>query len=67
MKKLPNAVISLISVVIVVGVWETFGRGVNPIFASYPSAIFAAAEEMAKSGQNNPHMPQPLHSSGVAR
>ena len=51
MKKLPNAVISLISVVIVVGLWETFGRGVNPIFASYPSAIFAAAEEMAKSGQ----------------
>ena len=51
MKKLPNAVISLISVVIVVGLWEIFGRGVNPIFASYPSAIFASAVKMTESGE----------------
>lgn len=50
MKKLPNVVISLLSVVIVVAIWETFGREVNPIFASYPSAIFASAVEMLASG-----------------
>lgn len=50
MKKLPNAAISLISVAIAVGLWEIFGRGVNPIFASYPSAIFASAVEMLESG-----------------
>jgi len=51
MKKLPNAAISLISVVIVVGLWEIFGRGVNPIFASYPSAIFDSAVKMTESGE----------------
>lgn len=50
MKKVPSAIISLISVAIAVILWESFGRGVNPIFASYPSAIFASAVEMVKSG-----------------
>ena len=50
-RRVPNLVISLVSIVVVIAVWETFGRGVNPIFASYPSAIFAAAERMAASGQ----------------
>ena len=50
LKRVPNAVISIVSLVIVIGVWEIFGRGVNPIFASYPSAILAAAQRMVASG-----------------
>jgi len=49
-KRVPNVVISLASLVIVVAVWEVFGRGVNPIFASYPSAIYAAGMKMQASG-----------------
>jgi NitT/TauT family transport system permease protein len=50
LKRVPNLAISLVSLVIVIAVWETFGRGVNPIFASYPSAILAAAQRMIASG-----------------
>ena len=50
LKRVPNAVISIVSLVIVIGVWEIFGRGVNPIFASYPSAILAAAQRMVATG-----------------
>ncbi len=48
--RVPNAAISLISIVVATGLWEIFGRGVNPIFASYPSAILAAAAQMVESG-----------------
>lgn len=50
LKRVPNSVISMVSIVIVIALWEIFGRGVNPIFASYPSAIFAAAQRMIASG-----------------
>lgn len=50
MKRLPDAAISLISVVIGIALWEAFGREVNPIFSSYPSAIFAAAGKLVESG-----------------
>ncbi len=50
MKKLPDAAISLISVVIGIALWELFGREVNPIFSSYPSAIFAAGRKLVESG-----------------
>jgi len=49
--RVPNPVISLVSVVLVVALWEIFGRGVNPLFASYPSAIFAEAVRLAASGR----------------
>lgn len=50
MKKLPDTAISLISVVVGLALWEFFGREVNPIFASHPSAIFAAARRLVESG-----------------
>jgi NitT/TauT family transport system permease protein len=31
--------------------WEYFGRGINPIFGSYPSAIFAAFVDLARNGK----------------
>jgi NitT/TauT family transport system permease protein len=42
--------ITTLSVVCVIGAWEFFGRGVDPIFGSYPSAIAAAFWDLLKSG-----------------
>lgn len=50
MKRIPNLAISCVSLVAGIALWEIFGRGVNPIFASHPSAIFAAAVDMVRSG-----------------
>lgn len=43
--------VRIASVVTTLAVWEWFGRSVNPIFASYPSAIVAAVPEMISSGR----------------
>lgn len=50
MKRVPNLAIAVGSVVLGVLLWELFGRGVNPVFASHPSAIWVAAREMFASG-----------------
>jgi NitT/TauT family transport system permease protein len=47
----PSSVISIASLGIVIAIWEMFGREINPIFASYPSAIFKAGVEMVKDGE----------------
>jgi len=51
MKKIPSPVLALGSIALTLAIWEIFGRGVNPIFASYPSAIFDAGVQMVKTGQ----------------
>jgi ABC-type nitrate/sulfonate/bicarbonate transport system permease component len=43
--------ISLISVIGMLALWEYFGRSVDPIFASYPSAIAQASIGLARSGE----------------
>ena len=50
-KPVPRWVITLASVAIVLLLWEIFGRRVNPVFGSYPSAIAVAFWELAVSGQ----------------
>jgi NitT/TauT family transport system permease protein len=45
-----RGLISFVSVVIFLLIWEFFGRDINPIFASYPSAIFAEGISMIKEG-----------------
>ena len=50
-KPLPRWAITLASVVVVLLLWEIFGRRVNPVFGSYPSAIAVAFWELAVSGQ----------------
>jgi NitT/TauT family transport system permease protein len=45
-----RTLISLISVVTFLLLWEAAGRGINPIFASYPSAILMAGIEMVRDG-----------------
>jgi ABC-type nitrate/sulfonate/bicarbonate transport system permease component len=39
------------SVIFVITLWEVFGRQVNPLFLSYPSAIFAALLQLLKTGE----------------
>jgi NitT/TauT family transport system permease protein len=46
-----TTVIRTVSIVVVMIAWEVFGRQVNPLFMSYPSAILAAAVELTRSGE----------------
>jgi ABC-type nitrate/sulfonate/bicarbonate transport system permease component len=49
--RVPNWVITVISLVVVLGGWELSGPYIDPLFASYPSAILEAAWQMTISGQ----------------
>jgi NitT/TauT family transport system ATP-binding protein len=46
----PNAVRG-VSLALTFGLWEWYGRGVDPIFFSYPTAIAAAFPAMIRSGE----------------
>ncbi|HEY1473585.1 MAG TPA: ABC transporter permease [Pseudolabrys sp.] len=50
-RPLPRWAITLMSVIALVVLWEIFGRRVNPVFGSYPSAIAVAFWELLVSGQ----------------
>lgn len=43
--------VRLASLAVTLGVWEWYGRGVDPIFMSYPTAIIAAVPDMIQSGE----------------
>jgi ABC-type nitrate/sulfonate/bicarbonate transport system permease component len=47
----PRWAITTCSVLLFVALWEVFGRDVNPVFGSYPSAIAVAFWKILKSGQ----------------
>lgn len=49
--RLPNWAITLISLGLVLGAWQALGPWINPLFASYPSAIARAFWKMMASGQ----------------
>src|SRR5476651_369940 len=48
---IPRWVITCMSVSCLLILWEIFGRRVNPVFGSYPSAIALAFWELARSGE----------------
>jgi NitT/TauT family transport system permease protein len=50
-KPLPRWVVTLASIVVALLLWEIFGRRVNPVFGSYPSAIAVAFWDLAATGQ----------------
>lgn len=48
---MPNWMITTISVIIALAIWEYFGRSANPLLGTYPSAILVAAKEMIADGR----------------
>lgn len=51
LSSVPSWVITVGTVVLAVLLWQYFGRNVNPIFGSYPTAIAVAGWEMLISGE----------------
>ena len=47
----PRWSVTLAALVIFLLLWEYFGRDINPIFGSYPSAIFAAFVDLVRNGK----------------
>ncbi len=47
----PRWVVTTVSIIVMLLLWEYFGRDVNPIFGSYPSAIFAAFLDLVRNGK----------------
>ena len=50
-REFPKWAITCLSVAFVILAWEVFGRDINPVFGSYPSAIAVAFWELVRSGQ----------------
>jgi len=50
-RRLPRWAITTMSVAVFLAAWEIFGRDINPIFGSYPSAIAQAFIDLAASGK----------------
>ncbi len=49
--RLANGYITALSLIVVGTVWELAGPGMNPLFGSYPSAIWKAGVRMAETGE----------------
>lgn len=50
-RELPGWMITTISLVVIIAVWQIFGQDINPIFGSYPSAIAVAFWGLLVSGE----------------
>ena len=50
-RAVPRWVITLVALCVFLVFWEFFGRRINPIFGSYPTAIFAAFVELIRNGK----------------
>src|SRR5277367_4450196 len=50
-RRVPRWVVTSVSIVVLLAVWEYFGRDINPIFGSYPSAIFTAFLDLVRNGK----------------
>jgi len=55
-----NIVIRIVSLVVVLGGWEYFGRQVNPVLFTYPTAVGRAAIKMIASGELWQYLSQSL-------
>ncbi|MBI1777349.1 MAG: ABC transporter permease [Proteobacteria bacterium] len=50
-RPIPSWVVTLSSLAVFLGAWELFGRDINPVFGSYPSAIAIAFGELVANGK----------------
>src|SRR5947207_5962183 len=50
-RQVPSWLITLGSLAVLLGLWEIFGRDINPVFGSYPSAIAVAFWDLARTGK----------------
>jgi NitT/TauT family transport system permease protein len=50
-RPMPGWLITVASVTALLLLWEYFGRAINPVFGSYPSAIALAFVDLARSGK----------------
>jgi len=50
-RPMPRWAITTLSLLCALALWEFFGRNINPIFGSYPSAIAVAFWDLVRSGQ----------------
>jgi len=50
-RPLPSWIITVGSLVVLLGAWEILGRDINPVFGSYPSAIAEAFWQLARTGK----------------
>ena len=50
MRAVPSWLITVGTIVALLVIWEYFGRDINPIFGSYPTAIASAFLDLMKSG-----------------
>jgi ABC-type nitrate/sulfonate/bicarbonate transport system permease component len=56
----PAMIIRLVSLAVVLAAWELYGRSVNPVLFTYPSAIAGAFGELVASGELPAYLGQSL-------
>ncbi len=56
----PKLIVRLLSFVVVISLWEYFGRRINPILFTYPSAVAQAFVSLVASGELQSYMTSSL-------
>ena len=56
----PRLIVRLLSFVVVISLWEYFGRRINPILFTYPSAVAQAFVSLVASGELQSYMTSSL-------
>ncbi len=60
-----GTLVRIASLALTLAVWEWYGRGVDPVFISYPTAILAAVPEMIAIGELQTNFLASIQSIGI--